>query len=303
MPQSTVPGEQSAATQPFPTRPLPFDRQGLGPDDVIDFTPALKAEALKLSGDYNTGPLYTPPSLSGANGKKGTLHLLNSTGGANWQGGAGDPETGVIYVSSHTLARVYAVTKETASAGQPQPVPRPEATPAQSGGATQGQPAAAPARADGETVSNQPLTLPVLGPQRLPLGTTPYGRITAIDLNSGNHLWMTRLGTTPVWITNHPALKGVTLPNTGRWDHAGMLVTKTPLMAGEGSGLYATPQGSGGPMFRAYDKQTGAIVGEVKLPANQTGMPLTYMAGGKQYVVVPVGAVGVPGEFVALALP
>ena len=307
VPRSTVPGEQSAATQPFPTRPLPFDRQGLGPDDVIDFTPALKAEALRMLADYNTGPLYTPPSLSGANGKadgkKGTLHLPNSTGGANWQGGAADPETGVIYVSSHTLARVYAVTRETASAGQPQPVPRPPATPAQSGRAPQGQPTAAPARADGEGPSNQPLTLPVLGPQGLPLVKPPYGRITAIDLNSGNHLWMTPLGTTPAWITNHPALKGVTLPNTGRWDHAGMLVTKTLLMAGEGSGLYATPPGSGGPMFRAYDKKTGAIVGEVKLPANQTGMPLTYMAGGKQYVVVPVGAVGVPGEFVALTLP
>ena len=109
--------------------------------------------------------------------------------------------------------------------------------------------------------------------------------------------------TTPDWITRHPALKGVTLPNTGHWDHAGMLVTKTLLMAGEGSGLYATPPGSGGPMFRAYDKRTGAIVGEVRLPANQSGMPLTYMAGGKQYVIVPVGAPNMPGEFVALTLP
>ncbi len=307
VPQSSVPGEQSAATQPFPSRPLPFDRQGLGPDDVIDFTPALKAEALKMLADYNTGPLYTPPSLSGANGKKGTLHLPNSTGGANWQGAAADPETGVIYVGSHTLARVYAVSKDTASAGQP-PVaaaapagaPRPVA-PAATPGSTTGT--AGAARSNDEGASNQPLTLAVFGPQGLPLIKPPYGRITAIDLNTGDHAWMTPLGTTPDWITNHPALKGVTLPNTGRWDHPGLLVTKTLLMAGEGSGLYATPPGSGGPMFRAYDKKTGAIVGEVKLPANQSGMPMTYLAGGKQYVVVPVGAVGMPGEFVALTLP
>lgn len=310
VPQSTVPGEQSARTQPFPTKPAAFDRQGLGPDDVIDFTPALKAEALKMLGDYNLGPLYTPPSLAGANGKKGTLHLPNSTGGANWQGGVADPETGMLYVSSHTLARVYAVTKETANAGQVPPTPAqvaavPPSTPAS---ATPPAPrrmaqATLTRRPDADGVSNQPLTLPVLGPQGLPLIKPPYGRITAIDLNTGEHAWMTPLGTTPEWITKHPALTGVTLPNTGRWDHAGMLVTKTLLVAGEGSGLYAVPPGSGGPALRAYDKRTGRVVGEVTLPAHQSGMPMTYMAGGKQYIVVPVGAPGVPGEFVALTLP
>lgn len=312
VPQSTVPGEQSAQTQPFPTKPAAFDRQGLGPDDVIDFTPALKAEALKMLDDYTVGPIYTPPSLAGANGKKGTLHLPNSTGGANWQGGVADPETGILYVTSHTLARVYAVSKETANAGQAPALAAPASAPVAPPSAPGAAPAPAPRRMaqatltlrpDADGASNQPLTLPVLGPQGLPLIKPPYGRITAIDLNTGEHAWMTPLGTTPEWITKHPALKGVTLPNTGRWDHAGMLVTKTLLMAGEGSGLYAVPAGSGGPMFRAYDKRTGRIVGEVKLPANQSGMPMTYMAGGKQYVVVPVGAPGVPGEFVALTLP
>ncbi len=294
VPRSTVPGEQSAPTQPFPTRPAPFDRQGLGPDDVIDFTPELKAEGLRMLDDYVTGPLYTPPTLTGANGKKGTLHLPNSTGGANWQGGAADPETGVLYVSSHTLARVYAVTPETASAGRTTPAPPDGAARA----------AAPPSGRDGDgDPRTRPITLGVLGPRGLPLVKPPYGRITAIDLNSGEHLWMVPLGTTPEWITAHPALAGVTIPNTGRWDHAGLLVTRTLLMAGEGSGLYATPPGSGGPMFRAYDKRTGAIVGEVRLPANQSGMPMTYMAGGTQYVVVQVGAPGSPGEFVALTLP
>ena len=294
VPQSTVPGEKTSPTQPFPTKPAPFDRQGLGPDDVIDFTPALKAEALRMLEDYTIGPLYTPPTLTGANGRKGTLHLPNSTGGANWQGGAVDPETGMLYVSSHTLARTYPISADMATAGQA-PAPPPPAPPTA---------AARPApRPETEGPDNRAVTLPVFGPQGLPLIKPPYGRITAIDLTTGTHAWMTPLGTTPDWITRHPALKGVTLPNTGHWDHAGMLVTKTLLMAGEGSGLYATPPGSGGPMFRAYDKRTGAIVGEVRLPANQSGMPLTYMAGGKQYVVVPVGAPNMPGEFVALTLP
>jgi quinoprotein glucose dehydrogenase len=109
-------------------------------------------------------------------------------------------------------------------------------------------------------------------------------------------------GDAPDWVKNHPALKGVTLPKTGRYEHAGILVTKTLIFAGEGSGLFATPPGSGGPMFRAYDKITGEVISEFKLPANQSGVPMTYMIKGRQYIVVAVGATGVPAEFVALAV-
>ena len=142
----------------------------------------------------------------------------------------------------------------------------------------------------------------MFGPQGLPLIKPPYGRIVAIDLNSGDHLWMVPNGETPDWIARHPALKGVTIPRTGRYEHVGLLVTKTLLFAGEGSGLFAVPPGSGGPMFRAHDKKTGEIVSEFKLPANQSGIPMTYLARGRQFIVVAVGAVSTPAEFVALTV-
>src|SRR5438552_2516087 len=128
----------------------------------------------------------------------------------------------------------------------------------------------------------------------------PWGRITAIDLNTGEIRWMVANGDAPEWVKNHPALKGVDLSKTGRYEHVGILVTKTLLFAGEGSGLFAVQPGSGGPMFRALDKKTGATIFEFKLPANQSGVPMTYSTGGRQFIVVPAGAPGSPGEFVAL---
>ena len=128
------------------------------------------------------------------------------------------------------------------------------------------------------------------------------GRITAINLNTGDLAWTVANGEAPDWIKNHPALEGVQLPRTGRYEHVGLMVTKSLLFAGEGSGLFAVPPGSGGPMFRAHDKKTGDIIAEFKLPANQSGIPMTYLAGGKQFIVVAVGAIGTPAEFVALTV-
>ena len=143
-----------------------------------------------------------------------------------------------------------------------------------------------------------------LGPQRLPLIKPPWGRITAIDLNTGDHVWMIANADTPDSIKNHPALKGLNIPRTGTAEHAGLLLTKTLLFAGEGPGLMGTTAslGAGGPMFRAIDKKTGEIVWEFKLPGNQSGVPMTYMINGKQYIAVAVGAQGVPAQLVALAL-
>jgi quinoprotein glucose dehydrogenase len=140
-----------------------------------------------------------------------------------------------------------------------------------------------------------------IGPFGLPLVKPPYGRITAIDLNSGNHKWMVPNGDTPGWVKDIPELKGIKIPRTGLPDRVGMLVTKTLLFAGEGSGLYAS-DGGGGNKFRSYDKATGEIVSELELPANQTGIPMTYSINGKQYIVLAVGAPGHAGELVALAL-
>jgi quinoprotein glucose dehydrogenase len=130
----------------------------------------------------------------------------------------------------------------------------------------------------------------------------PWGRITAIDLNQGEIKWMVPNGDAPDWVKNHPALKGVTLPKTGRYEHVGILVTKTLVFAGEGSGLFAVQPGSGGPMLRAYDKMSGEMVFEFKLPANQSGIPMTYQVNGRQLIVVAIGAQGVPAEFVALGV-
>ena len=142
-----------------------------------------------------------------------------------------------------------------------------------------------------------------IGPLGLPLIKPPWGRITAIDLNTGDHLWMVPNGDTPDCVKNHPALSGVDIPKTGKPERSGILVTKTLLFAGEGAGVFATPTWAGGPMFYAYDKQTGEILWEFELPKNQSGIPMTYMVDGKQYIVMAVGARGQAAELVALSLP
>ena len=140
------------------------------------------------------------------------------------------------------------------------------------------------------------------GPQGIPIVKPPWGRITAIDLNTGDHVWMAPNGEPPDCIENHPALQGVELSNTGKPERSGIMVTKTLVFAGEGSGLRYVSW-AGGPIFRAYDKMTGEIVWEFELPGNQTGNPMTYMIDGRQYIVVAVGARNQPAELVALALP
>jgi len=289
VPQSTVPGERTAATQPFPTRPKPFDRQGVTLDDLIDFTPALKAEALKIAAQYQLGPLYTPPIVRDTDGKIATLILPSHVGGSNWHGGALDPETGILYVSSVTNADPLAVAKAD---------PKKSDMPYVGGQGGRG----AQFMQDGD----QSVRLPVqrnMGPQGLPLVKPPWGRITAIDLNTGDHVWMIANGSAPDYVKNHPAMQGVDLSNAGRPSRSPLLVTKTLLFGADGNNLFATPAGAGGNMFRAIDKKTGKVIHEMALPAMATGIPMTYQAGGRQFIVVAVGAPGFPAELVALALP
>jgi quinoprotein glucose dehydrogenase len=276
-----VPGEKTSPTQPFPTKPAAFDRQGITLADLIDFTPALKAEAVKIASEYKLGPLYTPAIVAGSNGLKGTLILPSTFGGANWQGGAVDPETGVMYVGSVTSPVAISLKKATSKDS--------------SGEDYQGSIA-------GFTDPRRP-GCGGMGPQGLPLVKPPWGRITAIDLNTGDHLWMVPNGDTPDCVKNHPALKGVAIPKTGVTERPGLLLTKTLLFAGEGAGIRgSTGPGGGGPMFRAYDKKTGEPVWEFKLPGHQTGNPMTYLVDGKQFIVVAVGEQNQPAELVALAL-
>lgn len=282
VPQSTVPGERTSATQPFPTKPPPFDRQGISESDLIDFTPDLAAEARAVSQQYVLGPMYTPPTPSTPEGTKGTLMMPGAWGAGNWHTGAFDPETGMYYAVSHSLATPIGVV-----------------------------PGDSEATMDYQWAPNRPAPggpaplIRGLGPQvhGLPIWKPPYGRITAFNLNEGNRVWMVPNGDGP---RNHPLLKDLALPPLGVPNRPVPLLTKTLLFLGEGSdAVIGTPQvdWGWGTTFRAYDKATGIVIWQTELPSGTTGGPMTYIAKGRQYIVIPVGSKDHPAELVALALP
>src|SRR5262249_45931389 len=283
--KGTVPGEWYSPTQPFVTKPPAFDRQGVSPDDLIDFTPELHEEAVKIASRYKLGPIFTPPVVSTYPGPLGTLILPSVTGGANWQGGAFDPETKLLYVYSVTTINSIGLTPPEggrSDMGYVRGTARAPGAPAATPGGGRGA-AAAPAGEGGGA----------LAVQGLPLVKPPYGRITAIDLNKGDIVWQIAHGDTPDNIKNHPALKGLNIPRTGRQGRIGTLVTKTLVIAGEG-GFATTPNGRGA-MLRAYDKATGADVGAVYMPAPQTGSPMTYRFKGRHYLTIRIaGPASVP---------
>jgi quinoprotein glucose dehydrogenase len=323
-----VPNEWYSPTQPFVTKPPPFDRQGVSIDDLIDFTPELRAEAVKLISRYKIGPLYTPPVVSKWEGPLATLMLPNATGGANWQGGAFDPETKIFYIFSNTnvsaLGLVPGNPERNSDFALVQGTARDPNAPAPAagggrgagpGGERGGAPAAGITPAGGVTLSaaGSPQAPPAGGRggggggggegggggvnvQGLPLIKPPYGRITALDLNKGEMVWQIAHGETPDNIKNHPALKGLNIPRTGRQGRIGVLVTKALVIAGEG-GFFTTPSGQRGAMLRAYDKATGKEVGAVYMPAPQTGSPMTYSLNGRQYLTVSISGQGYSAEF------
>ena len=296
--QSTVPGEKTSATQPFPSKPAAYDRQGSSVDALIDFTPELRAEALKIVSRYKLGPIFTPPVVSKIEGPMGTLASGISNGGTNWPGGSYDPETHILYVFSQStlvsLGLVPGDPKLSGDFGWIQGIAT--SGPRLSGGA--GADAGAD-RAPGAAVTE---TSGVLAVRGLPLVKPPYGRITAIDMNKGEILWQIAHGETPDNIKNHPALKGLNIPRTGRPGAIGTLVTKTLLIAGE-AGTFTTPNGQKGAMLRAYDKASGKEVGAVYMPTQQSGTPMTYMLNGKQYIVIAIGGQGYTAELRAFRLP
>ena len=268
VPASTVPGEQAAPTQPFPTRPPPFDRQGITEDDLIDFTPELRAEALAIFKQYLTGPVFTPPSVVGEQ-TKGTIELPGSVGGADWTGAAFDPETGMLYVPSMTNPFVANLL---------------------------------PGKPENTNLRFRASTRELLqGPRGLPLVKPPYGRITALNLNRGTQAWMKPNGDGP---RNHPALRGLNVPPLGQSVRAAPLVTKTLLFVTEGDQINVrTPPNGGGNKIRAYDKATGEVVWEMAMAAGSTGTLMTYLHEGRQYLVVAIGGMDHPAEFIALSLP
>ena len=299
-----VPGEWYSPTQPFPTKPPPYERTGVSLDDLIDFTPALHAEAVQLVSKYKIGPMFTPPVVSKRGGPLATLSRAQAA--TNWPGGSYDPETHMVYAYSTGNIGAYGLV----------PPPNPSVSDmeyiqgnAETGARTRvgaggdaGAAAATARRGPPRAASAAEGGGASLTVQGLPLGKPPYARISAIDLNRGEIVWQIAHGDTPDNIRNHPALQGLKIPRTGRSGMIGTLVTKTLLIAGEG-GVATTPSGARGAMLRAYDKATGKDAGAVYMPAPQSGSPMTYMLNGQQYIVLAISGGAYSGELIAFRLP
>lgn len=284
VPQSTIPGEHISPTQPFPTKPKPFDQISLTDDDLIDFTPQLKEEAKAIRDKYVTGPMFTPPSIVGENGKQGTLLLPGDWGSANWNTGAFDPETGRYYATSMTMPDVFALHKAS----------KPEDTIAYMEGSEE-------PRQPGQPRVRNPDESPYgYGPEGLPMTKPPYGRITVYDMNTGEQLWVAANGDGP---RDHPLLKGLNLPPLGNIGRQVALITKSLLIVGDtGDAVMGGFGVSGDAKFRAFDKTTGQKVGEVALPAGLTAGPMTYEVNGKQFIVVSAGSKAHEASWIALGL-
>jgi quinoprotein glucose dehydrogenase len=307
VPQSDVPGEKTARTQPIPSKPAPYARTFVKiPDDVIDYTPELRAEGLSILKRYRTDQSpYVPYILGDMAGLLGSVNIGNTGGGTNWPGAGLDPETKVAYLPASNsgvtvgslvegppgysdikyLAGVKGTEfrlREGPGFGSAADAPRTEANAAIAG---VGLPAA-----------------PALNVQGMPIVKPPYGLLAAIDLNKGDLMWQVPHGDTPDVVRNHPLLKGMTIPKTGQNGAVGLVITRTLVVMGDPQ--VTTPPGRPrGAMLRAYDKKTGAEVGAVYLPAQQSGSPMTYMLEGKQYIVVAVSGGNYSGEYIAFRLP
>jgi quinoprotein glucose dehydrogenase len=313
VPKGDVPGEWYAPTQPMPTKPPPFDVQGLPIDQIIDFTPALRQEALGILKNYHWGHLFAPPIVSQWPDKLGTIQIPSTDGAAQWPGGALDPETNIMYIfSNHAyavrgllpgdfartgLAHVWGVATATGSQAAELP---PSERPPGSAAAAGGRGAAAPvAGRGGRGAGGGGGRLTVQG---LSILKPPYGRITAIDLNKGEILWQIAHGETPDDVKNNPALKGINVPRTGSLGKVGTLVTKTLVIAGDGTATTGADGKQGG-WLRAYDKKTGREVGQIRMPTRVTGSPMTYAIEGKQYIAVPISGPPGPAQLAVYKLP
>ncbi len=285
VPKSTVQGEEAYPTQPFPTKPPPFDRQGFSEADLIDYTPELHQKALEIASHFIMGPLFTPPSVMNTEpgGKRGTLVLPGGWGAGNWNTGAFDPETGMYYAVSMTQAGSYGLTRN----------PDPQNPMLYGTGRPPGAPPPSPEQREQQAGDS----LMIDG---LPIYKGPYGRITAFDMNKGTLAWMAANGDGP---KDHPLIKDLHLPALGTQGRPVPLLTKTLLFLGEASDAVMGHAGIlGQAKFRAYDKATGQVIWEKELPVGTTGGPVTYMAKGKQYIVLPIGGKGYGAGWIALAV-
>jgi len=305
MPAGDVPGEWYSPTQPIPSKPPAYARNYLKvPDDVIDFTPEMRAKGLEVLKRYKLGPIYNPAILGKADGMLGAIVVGNASGGTNWPGGGMDPETNIVYLPAANsnvsgaslvapppgfsdLAYQYGIEGQTFRVFY-------------AAGAGTNPDADTPQRFAGPQVDAKPI--PRLGVDGLPIVKPPYGLLAAIDLHQGNLLWSVPHGDTPDDVRNHPALKGLDIPKTGQRGSVGLVVTKTLVVMGDPL-ITTTEDHPRGAMLRAYDKASGEQRGAVWMPAPQSGSPMTYAIDGKQYIVVAVSGGPYSGEYIAYALP
>jgi quinoprotein glucose dehydrogenase len=318
VPQSDVPGEKTSPTQPFPTKPPAYSRNGVLESDLIDFTPELKEQAAAAAKRYRLGPVFLPALVSKAEGPIAALTSGTLSGGVNWPGSAFDPEThrfithacnacisplGLVpppkdfsdldYVmgTAGSTFRPIVGGGEGTSADSPQRAAAPPPPAAAGGGRAGGRGGAPEGGFGGGTVI-----------QGVPIVKPPYGLIVSINLDKGDIDWSTPHGDTPDAVRNSPALRGVNVPKTGQSGNVGVVVTKTLVIVGDPQ-VTTTPEHPRGAMLRAYNKQTGEQVGAVFMPAPQSGSPMTYSIDGRQYIIVAVSGGNYSGEYIAFALP
>lgn len=306
MPASEVPGEKAAPTQPIPTKPPAYARNHLTlPDDLIDFTPEMRAEAVEIMKRFKNGPIYNPPVAGTVDGVLGAIVVGNASGGTNWPGGGMDPETGIVYAPAANsyvsgasvtpppegysdISYLYGIEGQSfrlfhaAGAGENPEAPKPQEF--------AGDPVAATKE------------IPRLEVDGLRIVKPPYGVLAAIDLKRGELLWQVPHGDTPDQVRNHPALKDMDIPKTGQRGNVGLVVTKNLVILGDPQ-VTTTEDHPRGAMLRAYNKTSGEQVGEIWMPAPQSGSPMTYLADGQQYIVVAVSGGPYSGEYIAYKLP
>jgi quinoprotein glucose dehydrogenase len=313
VPKGDVPGEWYSPTQPFPTKPPAYARQAVTVDDLIDFTPVLRSQALQVTEKFKMGPMFNPPIVSKVGGPIAALTLGTTNGGTNWPGAGYDPETHTVYAPATNNQVVPLGLIEPPEgfsdikyvlgfSGQPFRVSEgpgfgsaadyPQTAPSRPAAGAAAAPAAA--QAEGEGVRTTVQGLPLIKP--------PYGVLSAINLDRGELTWQVPHGDTPDAIRNHPALKGLNIPRTGQAGAVGLIVTRTLVIMGDPQ-VTTTPQHPRGAMLRAYDKATGKELGAVFMPGPQSGSPMTYMVNGTQYIVVAVSGGNYSGEYIAYRLP
>ncbi len=276
--ETNMPNEYVSPTQPFPTKPAPFEYQGVTIDDLVDFTPEIRQMAIEVVKPFRLGPLFTPTSRPVEGGWQGTLMRPPDGGAATWAGAAVDPETGVLYVPSRNNAVVITLYE---------PDPALGATVAYTHGAPEAD------RLAGRGLG--PSRSGALMPRGLPLLKPPYSRMTAIDMNTGEHEWMVPLGDGDRY-RNHPMLRDLNLPPLGGDGAGGPVLTKTLVVSALSAG-----GSDGGPRLVARSKETGEELGSIDLPTGAIGTPMTYMVNGKQHIALAIG--GRPPEMISFTLP